>query len=171
MTLMLGGARAGKSGLAARLAAEAGTPVTFIATAQALDDDMAARIARHQADRPAGWTTIEEPLDLSGALGRAGAGEAVIVDCLTLWVTNMLLRGDDDETVVARANETASVAARREGRTIVVTNEVGSGVVPMAELGRRFRDVLGHVNSIWSGRADDAYLVVAGRTLTLEAAP
>ena len=171
MTLLIGGARAGKSALSVRLADETGLPVTFIATAEALDDEMTARIARHRADRSDAWRTIEEPLDLEGALAQANGDGAVIVDCLTLWVTNHMLRGEDDERVAALAERTARRAAARRGATYVVTNDVGSGVVPGSELGRRFRDLLGWVNSIWAGAADDAFLVVAGRTLRLEPGP
>jgi adenosylcobinamide kinase / adenosylcobinamide-phosphate guanylyltransferase len=168
MTLLIGGARAGKSGLAVRRAADSGLPVIFLATAQALDEDMAGRIARHRANRPADWTTIEEPLDLKRALEDADPGAAVIVDCLTLWVSNLLLAGNDDDEIAARAAEAARAAAQRDAPTFVVTNEVGSGVVPAAELGRRFRDALGRVNAIWAHESSDAFLVVAGRTLVLE---
>lgn len=173
MTLLIGGARAGKSGLAVRRAEDSGLPVTFLATAQALDDDMAGRIARHRAARPADWTTIEEPLELTRALENADPGAAVIVDCLTLWVSNLLLAGNDgdDDEIAARAAEAARAAAQRDAPTFVVTNEVGSGVVPASELGRRFRDALGRVNAIWAHESSDAFLVVAGRTLVLERWP
>ena len=167
MRLLIGGARAGKSRLAARFAAETGLPVTFVATAEALDDEMGRRIARHRAERPPAWRTVEEPVDLMRALSEAG-DDAVVLDCLTLWVSNLLLAGLDDAAVERRAEEAAELAARRDSPTLVVTNEVGLGVVPASDLGRRFRDVLGIVNSIWAGRADDVVLVVAGRALRLE---
>jgi adenosylcobinamide kinase/adenosylcobinamide-phosphate guanylyltransferase len=167
LTILIGGARAGKSHLAARLAERAGLPVTFIATAEASDDEMKARIARHRADRPAQWRTVEEPVHLADALKLAAQG-TVIVDCLTLWVSNLLLAGHDDEEIHKRAAEAAAQAANREGPTLVVTNEVGSGVHPSSALGRRFRDLLGRVNSIWADQAATVLLVVAGRTIPLE---
>jgi adenosyl cobinamide kinase/adenosyl cobinamide phosphate guanylyltransferase len=168
MTLLIGGARAGKSTLAVRRAVESGLPVTFIATAEALDDEMAERIAGHRAGRPAEWATVEEPRDLARSLKDVPPGDAVIVDCLTLWISNLLLDELDHEEITARAEEAAELAAQREGPTFVVTNEVGSGVVPDSELGRRFRDLLGRVNSIWSEEAADALLVLAGRATPLE---
>ncbi|HEY7875525.1 MAG TPA: bifunctional adenosylcobinamide kinase/adenosylcobinamide-phosphate guanylyltransferase [Actinomycetota bacterium] len=168
MTLLIGGARAGKSSLAARRAEASGRTVTFVATAQALDDEMAARIARHQADRPPSWTTIEEPAELAVALRKADPDAAVIVDCLTLWTTNLMLAGHEEDEIAQRAAASASLAGDRDAPTFVVTNEVGSGVVPGSELGRQFRDVLGRVNSIWASEAAEAFLVVAGRALPLE---
>jgi adenosylcobinamide kinase / adenosylcobinamide-phosphate guanylyltransferase len=170
LTLLIGGARAGKSHLSARLAERAGLPVTFIATAEAGDDEMEARIARHRADRPPEWTTVEEPLHLARALDLADTEGTVIVDCLTLWVSNLQLSGLEDEAVQNRAEDAARRAANRKGPTIVVTNEVGSGVHPSSEMGRRFRDLLGRVNNIWADQADTAFLVVAGRVLPLQAA-
>jgi adenosylcobinamide kinase / adenosylcobinamide-phosphate guanylyltransferase len=169
LTLLIGGARAGKSHLSVRLAERAGLPVTFIATAEAGDDEMEARIARHRADRPDQWTTVEEPLHLARALELAGADVTVIVDCLTLWVSNLLLAGQDDEEVQDRAVDAARRAANRDGPTMVVTNEVGSGVHPSSALGRQFRDLLGRVNTIWADQADTAFLVVAGRAIPLQA--
>lgn len=167
LTLLIGGARAGKSDLAMSLASKRGGPVAFVATARASDEEMAERIRQHRADRPSEWTTIEEPLDLEGALGRAGDGATAIVDCLTLWVSNLLEDGCDDEEVVARAERAAERARDRSGATIAVTNEVGSGIVPMHPLSRRYRDLLGRVNAIWASRASRAVLVVAGRVVPL----
>lgn len=167
MRLFVGGARAGKSTLAARFAAESGLPVTFVATAEVLDEDMELRIARHRAERPDAWTTVEEPVDVERALGAAG-DDAVVIDCLTLWVTNLLLADLPDSEIETRARAAAEVAAARTPPTFVVTNEVGLGVVPATEVGRRFRDLLGRVNAIWAARSDDVLLVVAGRALKLE---
>jgi adenosyl cobinamide kinase/adenosyl cobinamide phosphate guanylyltransferase len=164
LTLLLGGARSGKSALAVRLAEETGRPVVFVATGEAGDAEMAERIRLHRESRPAGWTTVEEPLELRGAL--ADAGDAlVIVDCLSLWVANALERGWS----AARIEEHAAEAASRAGDTIAVSNEVGLGVVPATPLGRTYRDVLGRVNAIWAAAADEALFVVAGRTLELHA--
>ena len=165
MTLLLGGAASGKSRSAATLAARTGRSVTVIATAEALDDEMAARIARHRRERPQGWAVIEEPLDLTGAVERARG--ATIVDCLTLWVSNLL--GDDlgDEEIADRAAAAAKACAVRPEPTIVISNEVGSGIVPMHPLARRYRDVLGRVNAMFADEADVVALMVAGRAVRL----
>jgi adenosyl cobinamide kinase/adenosyl cobinamide phosphate guanylyltransferase len=165
LLLLVGGARSGKSSLAVRLAGDHGVPVVFIATAEArADDEMAERIALHRAERPAGWQTIEEPLRLGESLIAASAESCVVVDCLSLWVANMLEHGDDVEEAAVAA---ARVAADRSAPTIAVTNEVGMGVVPATPLGRAYRDVLGRVNAIWAEASDESYFVVAGKTLRL----
>ena len=162
LTLVLGGARSGKSALAVKLASEWEGPVTFIATGEAGDDEMAERIRRHREERPAEWMTLEEPVELASALESAPPDAAVVVDCLSLWVANVF---DDD---VEARNERAVAAAKKRPRTIVVSNEVGLGVVPVSELGRRYRDVLGRVNAQWAAAADEAFFVVAGKTLRLQ---
>jgi adenosyl cobinamide kinase/adenosyl cobinamide phosphate guanylyltransferase len=167
LTVLLGGARSGKSRLAVRLAQSSGQPVTFIATAEPRDAEMAERIARHRAERPDGWSTREEPRELEGALGPVSAGTTVIVDCLTLWVSNLLEDGLSDREVLDRARAAARLARDRAGTVIAVSNEVGSGVVPMTPLGRRFQDLLGEVNAAWVDEADRAGLMVAGRVLWL----
>jgi adenosyl cobinamide kinase/adenosyl cobinamide phosphate guanylyltransferase len=164
LTLLLGGARSGKSALAVRMATEAGRPVVFVATGEAGDAEMAERVRLHRESRPADWTTVEEPLELRRALDDAGDA-LVVVDCLTLWVANALERGWS----AARIEEHAAEAASRAGDTIAVSNEVGLGVVPATPLGRTYRDVLGRVNAIWAAAADEALFVVAGRTLELRA--
>jgi adenosyl cobinamide kinase/adenosyl cobinamide phosphate guanylyltransferase len=161
LVLLLGGARSGKSRLAVRLAAESGRPVVFVATGEAGDDEMADRIARHRDERPVEWTTVEEPIDLAGAIAAAPEGATLVVDCLSLWVANVFETRD----VEREAREAAALAVART--TIAVTNEVGLGVVPATPLGRAYRDVLGRVNAIWAEAADEAYLVVAGRVLRL----
>ncbi len=168
LTILLGGARSGKSALAVRAAVELGTPVTFIATASILDDDeFAKRIELHRAQRPTDWQTIEEPDDLVGALARALKDSTVVIDCLTLWVSNLMEHGHSDSRVLERALELADATRCRSGATFVVTNEVGSGIVPGDYLSRRFRDLLGAVNATLASRADDAFLVIAGRVLSL----
>jgi adenosyl cobinamide kinase/adenosyl cobinamide phosphate guanylyltransferase len=162
LTFLLGGARSGKSALAIDLASRWAGPVTFIATGEAGDDEMAERIRQHREERPAAWTTVEEPVELVSALEAAPADSGVVVDCLSLWIANIL-----DEDVEAR-NAQAVAAAGRRGRTIVVSNEVGLGVVPATPLGRRYRDVLGRVNAQWAAAADEAVLVVAGKMLRLQ---
>ena len=160
LTVLIGGARSGKSALAVRLAAETGRPVTFVATGEARDAEMAERVAAHRAERPAEWSTVEEPVDLRGALERAPANDTVVVDCLSLWVANLLERG-------LEPGEAAAAAAARSAPTIAVTNEVGLGIVPMTELGRAYRDLLGRENAAWVAASDRALFVVAGRALEL----
>jgi adenosyl cobinamide kinase/adenosyl cobinamide phosphate guanylyltransferase len=164
LTLLLGGARSGKSSLAVRLA---GKEATLIATAVAGDEEMAERIRRHRAERPPGWTTVEEPLGLSGSLALLSPAETVVIDCLTLWAANLLEAGHDDDEVLDGARRVAALAAGRTGLTVAVSNEVGLGIVPATPLGRRYRDVLGAVNSVWADAADRVLLLVAGRALEL----
>ncbi|MGH2933468.1 MAG: bifunctional adenosylcobinamide kinase/adenosylcobinamide-phosphate guanylyltransferase [Gaiellaceae bacterium] len=152
LVVLVGGARSGKSRLAVERAAAAGPPVTFIATGEARDREMAERIARHRAERPAGWTTIEEPTDIGRVLASLPAGHTAVVDCLSLWVAN----GGD-----------GAIPPSREGLTIAVTNEVGLGIVPDNALARAYRDALGRVNAAWVDAADEAYFIVAGRSLSL----
>ncbi|HVU78560.1 MAG TPA: bifunctional adenosylcobinamide kinase/adenosylcobinamide-phosphate guanylyltransferase [Gaiellaceae bacterium] len=164
LVVLLGGARSGKSRLAVELA---GDRAAFVATGTASDEEMADRIARHRAERPAGWRTLEEPRDLSRALAALEPGETAVVDCLSLWVSN-LLETTPEEEIVALAERDAAAFAARDGLTVVVSNEVGLGLVPMHPVGRAFRDALGRVNAVWSAAADEAYLVVAGRRLRLD---
>jgi adenosylcobinamide kinase / adenosylcobinamide-phosphate guanylyltransferase len=161
LTFLLGGARSGKSALAVELASEWDGPVTFVATGEPGDREMTERIERHRAERPAVWVTVEEPIELESAIESAPEEAAVVVDCVSLWVANALDRD------VEALNERAVAAARRRTRAIVVSNEVGLGVVPASELGRRYRDVLGRVNVRWAASADDAFFVVAGKVLRL----
>jgi adenosylcobinamide kinase/adenosylcobinamide-phosphate guanylyltransferase len=167
LTVLLGGARSGKSRWAVRLATETGRPVTFIATGEARDEEMASRIQRHRAERPPQWTTVEEPIRLPDALRSVDAGRTVIVDCLTLWVSNLLEQDLGDDEVRTWAADAADAAAHHDGEAIVISNEVGSGIVPMTPLGRRYQDLLGEVNAIWVERSSRAALVVAGRPLWL----
>jgi adenosyl cobinamide kinase/adenosyl cobinamide phosphate guanylyltransferase len=164
LVVLLGGARSGKSALAVELAQRSGAPVTVIATAEALDAEMAERIAAHRAERPAAWRTIEEPVELRGAIEAVPPADTLVVDCLSLWVSNVL----DRDGVEREAAAAAGAAAARPGLTVAVSNEVGLGVVPATPLGRAYRDLLGRVNASWVAVADDAALVVAGRALRLE---
>jgi adenosylcobinamide kinase / adenosylcobinamide-phosphate guanylyltransferase len=168
LTFLLGGARSGKSTLAVRLASEWGGPVVFVATAERRGDpEMDARIEAHVAERPPEWETVEAPLELGRAVAAASAEACVVVDCLTLWVSNALEAGWSDVEAEAAAAELVRVATAREAPTVVVSNEVGLGVVPETRLGRRYRDVLGRVNAAVAAEADRALLVVAGRALEL----
>jgi adenosylcobinamide kinase / adenosylcobinamide-phosphate guanylyltransferase len=167
LTVLLGGARSGKSSLAIDLARQTGRPVTYIATGEPLDAEFAARIDRHRAERPATWQTIEEPTELEAALAQPVDRAAVIIDCLTLWVANLCGRDLTEEAILGRASGVATLASHRTSPVIVVTNEVGSGIVPADALSRSYRDVLGRVNACFAAHADAAFLVVAGRVLPL----
>jgi adenosylcobinamide kinase / adenosylcobinamide-phosphate guanylyltransferase len=167
LTFLVGGARSGKSTLALGLAGESGRTVVFIATSEPRDEEMAARIERHRRERRPEWSTVEAPLDLSGALAAAPDDACVVLDCLTLWTSNALEAGWTDEAVAQAAEEVARLAASRAAPTVVVSNEVGLGVVPDTPLGRRYRDVLGRVNAIFAAAAERACFVVAGRALEL----
>ena len=169
LVLLIGGARSGKSRLAVDLATRRRRPVVVVVTAEARDEEMAERIRRHRDERPEQWTTVEEPLDLEGAVADAPAESLVVVDCLTLWVANLLGRELPDDEVGARARRAAALAAARAGGAIAVSNEVGSGLVPANPLGRRYRDVLGRVNAVWAEAADRVGFVAAGRLLPLSA--
>ena len=189
LVVLTGGARSGKSTAAVAAAKASGVAVTFIATAEARDAEMAERIEAHQAGRPAGWTTLEAPSDLAAAVETADPGATIVIDCLAMWVSNRLLAEAPDltdvgqtvtdptrtadgvrelaETLETEARHCGGTLAARNGMSIVVTNEVGSGVVPATPLGRAFRDILGSVNQAVTASADHAYLVVAGRLLEL----
>lgn len=167
LILLLGGARSGKSSLACALAGDSREPVTFIATAEARDDEFARRIERHRRERPTEWAAIEAPIGVTAALSNVASKETAIVDCLTLWVANLLEQGRDEEDIVALASAFARQASTRPGLVVAVSNEVGSGIVPTHAGARHFRDVLGRVNAAVSLHADQAFLVVAGRALAL----
>jgi len=170
LVVLLGGARSGKSRLALELAAMNDAAVAFVATAEALDEEMAERIAMHRGERRQDWDTIEEPLELERALAAIEPRSTCVIDCLSIWVSNLMLRGDEAAAVEAVARTCASRAAARPGLTVAVTNEVGLGVVPATPLGRAYRDVLGTINRLWVDASERASLVVAGRALPLERA-
>jgi adenosylcobinamide kinase/adenosylcobinamide-phosphate guanylyltransferase len=167
LTVLLGGARSGKSRIAVELGRRWEGTIAVIATGEAGDEEMAERIRRHRAARPGTWRTIEEPIELADAIARVPGEWFLIVDCLTLWVSNLVDLGVDDDAVETRAAEATKLAAVREGPTVAVTNEVGSGVVPVNALARRYADTLGRVNSIWVEAATESFLIVAGRVVPL----
>ena len=172
LTLVLGGVRAGKSSYAQALA-ERGRRVLFVATAEAGDREMEARIQAHRKERPADWDTLEEPIDLVSAIrSRMHHYDTILLDCLTLWTSNLMLRS---ETLGAACVDIALEVRRllglyREGNAsgIVVSNEVGLGVVPATRLGRAYADELGRVNQIVAAEADDVYFMAAGLPLKLK---
>ncbi len=167
-TLVLGGARSGKSRFALDVQSTH-RRVLFIATALGDDAEMRERIERHRAERPDHWRTIEEPCELVARLREAcAAADAVIVDCLTVWVANLMLRGDPDEHVLKQADELAAVLALHQADVTLVSNEVGLGVHPATADGRHFRDLLGGVNQRMAAAADRVVLMVAGVPLTVK---
>jgi adenosylcobinamide kinase/adenosylcobinamide-phosphate guanylyltransferase len=168
LTLLLGGARSGKSELAVRLASSFDGPVVVLVTAEARDEEMTERIRRHRESRPSAWTTVESPLGLTAMVRDLSPDACVILDCLSLWVSNAIEAGLDDNAIVDEAREVAAALAERAPASVVVSNEVGLGIVPVNALSRRYRDALGRVNAAFADAAARAYLVVAGRALPLE---
>ena len=166
LTFVLGGARSGKSGYALEQARRLSSgPLTMIATAQALDAEMAARIARHQAERDDDWTTVEAPLDLAGAVRSLAPGDVAVIDCLTLWLTNQMLAEAEIAPAVA---ELIGAFAESPARLIVISNEVGQGIVPDNPLARRFRDEAGWMHQKVAAAADRAVMVIAGLPVVLK---
>jgi adenosylcobinamide kinase/adenosylcobinamide-phosphate guanylyltransferase len=162
-TLILGGARSGKTTHARRLAEASTGGLVMIATAQALDEEMRERIARHRAERGPRWRTLEAPLDLAGALAQVAADETAVIDCLTLWVSNLMFAEHDVE------RETETLIAALTGREVIlVSNEVGLGIVPDNALARRFRDEAGRLNQRIAAAADRVLFIAAGLPLTLK---
>jgi adenosylcobinamide kinase / adenosylcobinamide-phosphate guanylyltransferase len=165
LTLVIGGARSGKSRFAEGLVLASGGAPRYIATAEAWDDEMRARIAQHRADRGAGWTTVEAPLNLAAALGDARQGEVVLVDCATLWLTNHMLADHDLDHECGALIAAALVCP---APVVIVSNEVGQGIVPDNALARRFRDAQGRLNQQLAAKADRVIVVIAGLPLVLK---
>jgi adenosylcobinamide kinase/adenosylcobinamide-phosphate guanylyltransferase len=166
VTLVLGGARSGKSAYAERLALASGLVPVYLATGQAGDGEMATRIAQHRAHRGAAWVTVEEPLELSVALARAaGPRHFVVVDCLTLWVSNLMAAGRDVE---AASHDLAAALRRLTGPAALVANEVGLGIVPDNALARAFRDHAGRLNQAVAAAAHRVAFVAAGLPMILK---
>jgi adenosylcobinamide kinase/adenosylcobinamide-phosphate guanylyltransferase len=169
--LILGGARSGKSRLAEQLAADTGLAVTYIATSQALDGEMNQRVRLHRERRPAHWGLVEEPLALADTLQRHGAtGRCLLVDCLTLWLTNLLML-EDTARLGAERDALLRVLADLPGEIIFVSNETGLGVVPLGELTRRYVDEAGWLHQALAERCERVILTVAGLPLTLKGNP
>jgi adenosylcobinamide kinase/adenosylcobinamide-phosphate guanylyltransferase len=164
---LIGGARSGKSSLAVKLAHRSRAKVTVVVTGTPSDPEMTERIRRHRVERPVAWRVIEAPLDVTGALTDVDEASFLVLDCLTLWVSNLMADRRDEAEIVKAAAEVSDALARRAGDGVVVTNEVGSGIVPLTALARAYRDVLGRVNAVFAEAAARSLLVVAGRTLEL----
>jgi adenosylcobinamide kinase / adenosylcobinamide-phosphate guanylyltransferase len=173
LTFIVGGARSGKSAYAERLARESGLGVTYIATARVADGEFAQRVEHHRARRPAHWALIEAPLDLAGALDTTAApGHCVLIDCLTLWLANLLCPPDSEhprDDWAERIDTFARACEHAQGTVLVVSNEIGMGVVPMGAATRLFVDELGRLNQRIAALADRATLVAAGLPLVLKA--
>ncbi|WP_288432874.1 bifunctional adenosylcobinamide kinase/adenosylcobinamide-phosphate guanylyltransferase [uncultured Deinococcus sp.] len=165
-----GGARSGKSRFAEAYAARPGDDVTYLATAQAFDDEMRERIARHRGDRPAAWHTAEEPLDVAQA-ARNIRTPTLLLDCLSLWVSNLLLAGESEDRMLAATDDLLAALRERGGLSVLVSNEVGLGIVPDNALARTYRDALGRVNQRVAAASDEAYLLVSGLPLQLKGQP
>ncbi len=168
LELILGGARSGKSRFAERLAANSGLAVTYIATSQPLDGEMTERIAHHRERRPAHWTLVEEPLQLARELrAQAAAERCLLVDCLTLWLTNLLML-DDAARLAEERDALLECLDGLPGRILLVSNETGLGVVPLGELTRRYVDEAGWLHQAVAERAQRVTFMVAGLPMTLK---
>lgn len=164
--LVGGGARSGKSRFALDLARKCGSRLVFLATAEAFDEEMAARVARHRADRGAEFSTIEEPLEIGSAISKITAADAIVIDCLTLWLSNIMLTfGRRVETEVEKF---IAAAQANTATVIAVTNEVGCGIVPESTLGRDFRDHSGVLNQRVASVADEIYWMVFGHPMRVK---
>ena len=163
--LITGGARSGKSALAERLVKRLGDRPVYIATAEVYDDEMEARVATHQARRGAEWTTVHAPLDLAGALGASDNGQPRLVDCLTLWLTNLMMSDANIPDEIARLIQSLG---QQSSPVVFVTNEVGSGIVPDNKLARDFRDAAGALNQQIAEHCDEVYLAVSGQALKVK---
>lgn len=168
LTLITGGARSGKSSLALRIGQNWGQQVHFIATASAGDDDMARRIENHKSERPDDWETTEAPLEVASAVAEVPPNSLLILDCLTMWTANMLLSGAEMGRIEDEALRLSSEIVERESPSIVVTNEVGLGIVPDNELSRQYRDLLGRVNQSVAHNAAQTLFACSGKVLRLE---
>jgi adenosylcobinamide kinase/adenosylcobinamide-phosphate guanylyltransferase len=169
---VLGGASSGKSDAALRLAVKGISPTAaraFVATGQALDREMAERIVRHRSSRPASWVTAEVPLDLTGWIERHGGKHRVIVvDCVTMWLSNQFGRGREDAGIVRDMQRVLGAARRTKARIVLVANELGMGIVPGDAGTRRFRELAGTINQLIAQEADETHLVVSGLSLQLK---
>jgi adenosylcobinamide kinase/adenosylcobinamide-phosphate guanylyltransferase len=171
LILVGGGARSGKSDLALTLARRLGRRRLFLATAQAGDDEMRDRIDRHRNTRGDDFRTLEEPLAVPEALRQAAGHDVVVIDCLTLWLANLLLHNQAPEAVLKRIEELTEVLRRQSAHAVVVTNEVGLGLVPETPLGRTFRDVAGLAHQHLAAAADEVYFGALGVMLRLKPGP
>jgi adenosylcobinamide kinase / adenosylcobinamide-phosphate guanylyltransferase len=176
LTLILGGARSGKSSYAQRLAEETGKPVTFLATAQALDEEMTARIQKHRLERPATWQTLEVPMNVASCLGQIESN-IVILDCVTLLINNLMMQFVENDlveeapfmaAVQREVDELIAALRKKEQDWLVISNEVGLGLVPAYQMGRAYRDAIGWANQALAREADKVIFMVAGIPTTIK---
>lgn len=169
ITFILGGARSGKSSYAVKLAKSSGRKVAFIATCIFTDSEMKKRIKLHKRSRPAGWKVVEEGVDIGSVLsGLEGAYDVILIDCLGLFVTNLLAKRLTDKQIERRIKELRSAISTARGAVIVASNDVGSGIVPDNLLARRFRDLLGMTNQMMAAQADEVIFMQAGIPLIIK---
>jgi adenosylcobinamide kinase/adenosylcobinamide-phosphate guanylyltransferase len=173
--LVIGGSRSGKSRFAQQLAVKCSASRAFIATCPVLDEEMEERVRKHRSERSTeGWRTIEEPVDLRGAIGQAREQEVVLVDCLTLWVSNLMFEAEEraaqvrEETVARFCEEVLDACRHHPGTIVFVTNETGMGIVPENALSRRFRDLSGRANQTIAAGCEEVFLVVCGQPLRIK---
>ncbi len=171
IVLVGGGVRSGKSAFALALSRERGHRRVFVATGEALDEEMRARVAMHRKERGPDFRTIEAPRELVAALSRIETADVIVIDCMTLWLSNLLLVGLSDAAIEARIEDLCRALAQRRFHTLLVTNEVGLGIVPENALARRFRDVAGRAHQRLGRAADEVYFGVMGQMLRLKPAP
>lgn len=169
ITFIIGGARSGKSACVVRMGRQVKGKVAFIATCSPLDDEMKKRVRLHRKSRPEHWRTFEELTDLAPLLARiSGSFDCVIIDCLTLLVSNSLLEGSSERTVLARLKKALAVLKKSPADAIIVSNEVGLGIVPENKLARDFRDTAGRVNQLAAEHADEVLFMAAGLAMKLK---
>ena len=168
LTLILGGARSGKSAYALILAGKK-KKVAFVATCQGLDKEMRERILKHQKARPKHWKTFEEPRDLVALIARLGNGfDCIIIDCLTLLVSNLILAKHKEKAILEKCATLLSRLSKKKAKIILVSNEVGLGIVPVTKLGRNFRDIAGKINQLAGKEAKEVYFLAAGIPLKIK---
>ena len=176
LIFITGGARSGKSSFAEKIAAKISKEVAYIATGQPLDDEMKIRIKKHKDRRPTNWETYEKPIEVTELVSRLGLEkEVILIDCLTLLVSNLLLRKEDkvgdskrEEEILLEIKKLAEISYKVSAQVIIVSNEVGMGLVPETSLGRFYRDILGRANSIIADKADEVFMMVSGIPLKIK---
>jgi len=169
ITFILGGARSGKSSYALKLAGEYGGKVAFVATCQPLDSEMKKRIGRHKESRPGHWQTFEEPKDAASLLKKIGAKfDTIIIDCLTLMICNLMMEKRKEDAIEKKFKDMLNVLDIIKAQVIIVSNEVGLGIVPGNKLGRGFRDIAGRINQIMAAKADNVFFLISGIPLKIK---
>lgn len=170
LILVTGGTRSGKSSFAQNLAEAAKGRKAFIATAEPLDNEMKKRITRHKKERPAGWDTIEEPLHLEKVVNKSGEDyDVLLIDCITLWISNLLVNKSMNEKTILRKISTLVARCKQiSSRVIIVTNELGMGIVPVNKVSRLYRDLVGKANQLIAEEADEVYFLVSGIPMKLK---